>query len=185
MYKVVNLFSGPGAGKSTTAAGVFALLKLHGVRSELVTEFAKDLTWEKREHTLNNQYYVWGKQYHKMWRVRHEVLVTITDAPLMHSVLYSNEEDETFKKMVYESFNKFNNINYFIKRVKKYDVAGRSQTKEQAEELDLNVLEMLKKYRIKYKTVPGTSGGINTITGDILDMYNIEMLEDIGVIYGD
>lgn len=183
MYKVINLFSGPGAGKSTTAAGVFALLKLHGVRSELVTEFAKDLTWEKREHTLNNQYYVWGKQYHKMWRVRFKVLVTVTDAPLMHSVLYSNEEDKTFKKMVYESFNKFNNVNYFIKRVKKYDVAGRSQTREQAEELDYNVTDMLKKYKIKYKTVPGNSEGINIIVSDILDMYEIEMLEEIGVIY--
>ncbi len=183
MYKVVNLFAGPGSGKSTAAAGVFALLKLHGLRSELVTEFAKDLTWEKREHTLKNQYYVWGKQYHKMWRVRYKVLVTITDAPLMHSVLYSNEEDETFKKMVYESFSKFNNVNYFIKRVKKYDVVGRSQTKEQAEELDLAVLEMLKKYKIKYKTVPGHSGGINQIASAVLAMYNTEMVEDIGAIY--
>ncbi len=58
MYNVVNLFGGPSAGKSTTAAGVFALLKLHDLRSELVTEFAKDLTWEKREKTLNNQYYI-------------------------------------------------------------------------------------------------------------------------------
>jgi hypothetical protein len=183
MYKVINLFSGPGAGKSTTAAGVFALLKLHGVRSELVTEFAKDLTWEHREKTLNNQYYIWGKQYHKMWRVRYKVLVTITDAPLMHSVLYANEKDKTFKKLVYESFNNFNNVNYFIKRVKKYDVAGRSQTEAQAGELDNAVLEMLKKYKIKYKTVPGHSGGINLIASTILAMYEKEMIEDIGAIY--
>jgi hypothetical protein len=184
MYKVINLFAGPGSGKSTTAAGVFTLLKLHGVRSELVTEFAKDLTWEKRDHTLNNQYYVWGKQYHKMWRVRYKVLVTVTDAPLMHSVLYSKDEaDKTFRKMVFESFNQFNNVNYFIKRVKKYDVAGRSQTKEQAEELDYNVKDMLKKYKIKYKTVPGNSEGINTITRNILDMYDKEMIEDIGAIF--
>ena len=44
----VNLFGGPGTGKSTTSAAVFSLLKMHGVNAELITEFAKDLTWEKR-----------------------------------------------------------------------------------------------------------------------------------------
>ena len=44
----VNLFGGPGIGKSTTAAGVFNLLKLHGIETELITEFAKDLVWEER-----------------------------------------------------------------------------------------------------------------------------------------
>lgn len=42
---VVNLYGGPGVGKSTGAAYVFARLKEAGVVAELVTEFAKDLTW--------------------------------------------------------------------------------------------------------------------------------------------
>lgn len=43
---VVNLFGAPGAGKSTGAAYIFALLKMAGVEAELVTEFAKDKVWE-------------------------------------------------------------------------------------------------------------------------------------------
>ena len=39
---VVNLFGAPGAGKSTGAAYIFALLKMAGIEAELVTEFAKD-----------------------------------------------------------------------------------------------------------------------------------------------
>lgn len=39
---VVNLFGGPGSGKSTGAAYVFARLKMLGYNAELVTEFAKD-----------------------------------------------------------------------------------------------------------------------------------------------
>jgi hypothetical protein len=35
--KVINLFAGPGCGKSTLAAGIFSLLKFHGVLVELVT----------------------------------------------------------------------------------------------------------------------------------------------------
>ena len=45
---VVNLFAGPGSGKSTTCAGVFAKLKLAGVNCEMALEYAKDKVWEER-----------------------------------------------------------------------------------------------------------------------------------------
>lgn len=40
--KVINLFAGPGSGKSTTCAGVFSKLKLAGVNCEMALEYAKD-----------------------------------------------------------------------------------------------------------------------------------------------
>lgn len=39
---VINIFGAPGAGKSTTAAALFALMKLEGYKVELATEHAKD-----------------------------------------------------------------------------------------------------------------------------------------------
>lgn len=51
---VVNLFGQPGAGKSTLAAYTFAKLKMMNVNCELVTEFAKDKTWEKNFTALSN-----------------------------------------------------------------------------------------------------------------------------------
>lgn len=36
--KVINLIAGPGAGKSTTAAGVFSRLKFNDINCELVTD---------------------------------------------------------------------------------------------------------------------------------------------------
>ena len=47
--RVVNLFAGPGSGKSTTASGLFHLLKLDNKKTELVTEYAKDAIYEQRE----------------------------------------------------------------------------------------------------------------------------------------
>ena len=41
-FLLISLYSGPGSGKSTGAAWIFAKLKLAGVNAELVTEFAKD-----------------------------------------------------------------------------------------------------------------------------------------------
>lgn len=44
---VINLFGGPGSGKSTGAAYIFSQLKMKGINCELITEYAKDKTWEK------------------------------------------------------------------------------------------------------------------------------------------
>ena len=44
---VINLFGGPGCGKSTIAAELFAILKKQGYEVELVTEYAKDKVWEE------------------------------------------------------------------------------------------------------------------------------------------
>jgi hypothetical protein len=43
IMKVLNLFAGPGAGKSTTAAGRVQYLKLADGSCELITEVAKAL----------------------------------------------------------------------------------------------------------------------------------------------
>lgn len=61
MTKVINLFGGPGCGKSTGAAYIFSLLKMKGMNVELVTEFAKDKTWEHNSKALTCQPYVFGK----------------------------------------------------------------------------------------------------------------------------
>jgi hypothetical protein len=74
--KVVNLFAAPGSGKSTTASGLF--LKNRGVNAELTGEYAKDLTWAKRQHTLQDQIYVFGKQHHRVWRLTHDCEVIIS-----------------------------------------------------------------------------------------------------------
>lgn len=64
---VVNFFGGPGAGKSTTSAHLFSLLKMSEINCELVTEFAKDLTWSESVKMLGFQPYVFGEQ---AWRIR-------------------------------------------------------------------------------------------------------------------
>ena len=52
---VVNLFAGPGSGKSTTCAGVFSKLKLIGINCEMALEYAKDKVWENSLDVLNDQ----------------------------------------------------------------------------------------------------------------------------------
>lgn len=61
---IINIYGGPGIGKSTIAAGLFNLMNVtyEGFTSvELVTEYAKDLIWENRLTTLQNQFYIDAK----------------------------------------------------------------------------------------------------------------------------
>ncbi len=165
---VVNLFAGPGAGKSTIAAGVFSLLKMQGVNAELVTEFAKDLTWEERGITLNNQYYVWAKQHHRMWRLKDKVDVMITDSPLLLGLFYSKDKPHCFTKMVLHSFNEFNNINFILIRNKPYNPAGRNQTEDEACQIDGKVSNLLQDNDISYMAMYGDFEGANEIARQTL-----------------
>lgn len=58
MTTYVNIFGGPGVGKSTTAADLFVAMKKAGYNVELVTEVAKDFVWEDRSTTLTIQPYI-------------------------------------------------------------------------------------------------------------------------------
>ena len=55
---VINLFGGPGCGKSTTMARIFADLKIQGYNAEMVSEFAKDLVYEQRQETMKDELYL-------------------------------------------------------------------------------------------------------------------------------
>lgn len=135
---VVNLCGAPGAGKSTGAAYVFSKLKMQGVNCELVTEYAKDKIWEEDTIALNNQAYVFGHQLFRLTKLEGKVDVAITDSPLLLSLIYNNDKKrlgEAFNDVVKNCFNSFDNINFFIHRVKPYDPKGRLQTEKESDEL--------------------------------------------------
>lgn len=152
MTLIVNLFGGPGCGKSTTAAGVFSDLKRKGVNCELVTEFAKDKVWEKSNKIFQDQYYIFGKQHWKLFRTLNEVDVVITDSPLLLSVVYNNlnAKKEAFNQMVFEGVKDFTNLNFVLTRTKEYNPAGRNQTEAEAKGIDELVRVMLDGNNILY-----------------------------------
>jgi len=163
---------------STTAAGVFNLLKLHGLNGELVTEYAKDLTWEQSLKKLENQYYVFGKQYHRMWRVSDSVDIIVTDSPLILSKVYGiylgRNWPDCFYDTVMNAFNDFNNVNFYLKRLKHYNPAGRNQTEHEAKELDDIIREVLINNGIEFEDVPGNFQAVNTIVKRILSKINVK-----------
>jgi len=59
---IVNLFGGPGTGKSTLCADLFAKLKWRHTNCEMALEFAKDKVWEESFKVLDNQIYIFGQR---------------------------------------------------------------------------------------------------------------------------
>ena len=150
---VINLFAGPGSGKSTTCAGVFAKLKLAGINCEMALEYAKDKVWENSHEVLDDQIYVFGKQLHRIFRLKDKVEVVITDSPLLLSILYDKSENPFLRDLVLDQFNKFENRNYFIHRNTIYNPKGRLQTEDEAKEIDKVLINLLGKFDVDYKTV--------------------------------
>ena len=172
---IVNLFGGPGVGKSTTAAGGFALLKLHDVECEIITEYAKDLVWEERHKTFGDQQYIFAKQNHRLWRVHDKVDVIVTDCPLMLSPVYGNRYktgSPEFDNNVVSVTNQYRNYNVLLVRTKKYNENGRNETEDQAKEIDQAVENTLKKFDMTWNLIPANFEGINLITQTIIgDKY--------------
>ena len=159
--KIVNLFAGPGAGKSTLAAGLFFMMKNAGMKVELVTEYAKDVMWEKRFNLLDDQCYLFAKQLRRLNRLKdHKIEWAITDSPLLLSCIYVTPDyPKEFKALVHVMFDGFDNRNFRVQRMKPYYQVGRTQTEDEAAALDMKVHEYLDTNKITFLDVPGDATG--------------------------
>ena len=160
---LVNLYGGPGSGKSTMAASIFSELKWKGINCELVTEYAKDKVWEGSLNILDNQLYVLAKQYHKLFRLKNKVEVIITDSPLLFSLFYGESMSNNFKNLVFDLYQEFHNIDIFLNRQKPYNPSGRLQTEDVAKSIDISIKQILKNKGISYFSIDGEKSEVKTI----------------------
>ena len=164
---VINLFGAPGAGKSTGAAYIFSELKQRGINAELVTEFAKDKTWEGNFLALSCQEYVFGKQSYRLARCREDVDVIVTDSPLPLAIIYNTSPalGTSFNQVVLNVFDTYDNLSYYVTRVKGYNPKGRSQTAAESDALGEDIKHMLEYHRIPYEEIEGDKDGYKYILG--------------------
>jgi len=164
---VINLFAGPGAGKSTGATYIFSKLKMAGIDAEYVSEFAKDKVWEENERVFHNQFYITGKQAWKIARCNGKVDVIITDSPILLGAMYCDDNPELIPGIKYE-FKKYSNLNFFIERVKGYNPNGRNQTLDEAKKIDKETLKFLDSCNESYAIIDGDQKGYDKAVNLIL-----------------
>ena len=156
------------------AASLFSKLKWMGIDCELAAEYAKDLVWEKRDKTFENQVYIFGKQHNRIFRLLGQVQVVITDSPLLLTPIYDGRKRETLKKLVFEEVNRCNNLNIFVIRRKDYNPNGRVHTKSQADIIDETVKTFLKENDIPFVEIEGTPVGVELIIARVEEILRNE-----------
>lgn len=162
----------PGSGKSTLSSYVFARLKMLGVNCELVNEFAKDKVWEENNVALENQVYVFAKQYYRISRCAGKVDVIVTDSPLALTPLYNKEEPDIAKplnELALTIYKKYPTLTYYLRRVKKYNPVGRLQTEEESNEIGKKILDVLNTYNIEFTTIDGDLLSADKIVDDVIN----------------
>jgi len=166
---VINLIAGPGTGKSTTAAGVFHELKCAGINAELVTEYAKDKVWEQHFKILENQVYILGKQFHRLYRMIDQVDIVVTDSPLILSLYYNNGKlgigklGDYFQGLVSELYNLFDNHNFYLVREKAFNPKGRMETEKKARQIDVELKNILTTHHLPFIELPGNRTAVQKI----------------------
>lgn len=163
--RVINLWAGPGAGKSTTAAGLFHQMKLKGLSVELVTEYAKDMVWEGRKNILEDQLYITAKQNRRLHRLQGKVTWAVTDSPLLLGMHYCANDviRDSYVALLKDIWNQYDNHNFFIQRAKKYVKTGRNQTEDEAKNVDYELLKLFLENDIKTKVIKGDHHAPETI----------------------
>lgn len=158
--KVINLFSGPGVGKSTAAASLFSLMKKYNYNVEYITEYAKELVYSKSFFKLKDQLYILAKQQHPLLRLRDQVDYVIMDSPLLLSNIYLDKSSAkfsvtAFNELTLSLFNSYNNINFYLLRNKDeiYQQEGRLHTLSEATSIDNDIKDMLISNKIDYKDI--------------------------------
>lgn len=144
--KVINLFGGPGSGKSTVQAGLFYTMKENHLRVEMVMEVAKDIVYSKTTHLLTeNQIAIFAEQNRRQVILQDKVDWAITDCPLLLNSIYGTNELHSYHEFVIDTFCSYDNINIFLDRPHLYSKEGRVQDLTQAKEVDGKILDLLHK----------------------------------------
>lgn len=173
--KVINFFAGPNSGKSVTAAGLFYVMKIQNYNVELVTEYAKDMVWEKRSNVLKDQLYILAKQNRRLERLR-EIDWVITDSPIILGLNYTPlDYYKNFQALTFDAWQTYNNLNFYLTSSVDlpYQSSGREQTKDQAKEINLKVLDFLISNQVSHHVITITPHVVDPFKNHIVDILNI------------
>jgi hypothetical protein len=165
MKKIICLWGGPGTGKSTTCAAVFAKLKQLGYNAEMNREYIKNWIWEKRAVLPGDQVYITAKQArNEVIFMRQGLDFIVSDSPLALTTFYGDIYDkyeglgQACRAIVKQHHLICKDLGYkvehiFLKRMKAYNPSGRNETEATAREYDEKIKTFLENYPINYKIV--------------------------------
>ena len=178
MSKIINLFGGPGIGKSSIAAGITYKLKKNHISCDNPYEFPKVLAWDENYNAIKDQLYVLANQHRGIVKSYGKVDYIVLDSPILLSLTYKNYYEsntypstlygKSFDKMVLDVFNQYDNINIVLERADgKHNEKERYQNLEESIELDNVIENSLITNRIQYYKIKVGKNTVKDIMGII------------------
>ncbi len=155
-HRRINLFGGPGIGKSTLAARIFTHLKQAGKSIELVQEFVKQYVYDDRQLNGWDYGYTFAQQFEAERRpLQGGIWQIVTDSPLLLQCVYARMAGcpvtDSLISICQEFDREYPTTNLFLKRQTRFVTDGRWQQNEQeAVAIDTAVEATLRQNNIKY-----------------------------------
>ena len=164
MSKIINIFGGPGIGKSSIAAGITYKLKKNHISCDKPYEFPKLLAWDDNHSAIQDQLYVLANQHRGIVKSYGKVDYIVLDSPILLSLTYRNYYKgteypsslygESFDKMVLDTFNQYDNINIVLDRADGVNNNDeRYQNLEESKELDIVIENSLIENNIPFHKI--------------------------------
>ena len=161
MSKIVNLFGGPGIGKSSIANGLTYKLKKKHITCDNPYEFPKVLAWDENHSAIKDQLYVLANQHRGIVKSYGKVDYIILDSPIVLSLVYKSVYKgteypatlygESFDKMVLDIHNQYDTLNIVLRRSDGgYNEKERYQSFDESKMLDLEIENTLIKHHIPF-----------------------------------
>ena len=175
---VINILGGPGVGKTTIANELFVRLKKMGKDVEAVSEFAKELVWEKRDEAFDDRLYMHAEQNHRLMMMNNNLDYIITDSPLILTSVYnsyylkdkfSSSYNSMIDEVTIQTWKLYNNKTFFIERSVDYETNGRRESEKQANDIDIKIKKYLEDNNIEYIKIQDRDNAV----GEILNYLNI------------
>jgi len=162
--KVINLIGAPGAGKTTASLDLAAHLKKRGYNVELVPEYARTCVWWDRHRELDDQLYISAKQHHRLFMLRGQVDVLVTDSPILLGAVYKPvwmnaggcaQAGDHFEALLLAHEERYDNKYFLINRVHPFVPQGRLQSEKESDDIKEFLAGRLNQWDRKYTEVDG------------------------------
>ena len=158
----INLYGGPGCGKSVLATLLFAELKLKGHNTELVREFAKELVYQDYDmHNLKeaDRIFIMAEQMRREAILHGKVDVLITDSPVMVAAYYYNKRPaiDLAKELMRNVSHSGDEYHFYILRDEEanFEQYGRAHNEEESRQIDKDMIKFLEQEGVKVHTIQG------------------------------
>lgn len=173
MTKLINLFGGPGVGKSSIAAGLTYELKKKHISCNNPYEFPKTVAWDNNMAAIKDQLYIFANQHRGIAQAYGKVDYIIVDSPILFSVIYNTwytkgypaeRYNESFNQMVIDLHKSYDSINILLERNNKpFNSEERFQNLEEAIKLDEHIKNTLLTNTVPFRKMKVNGNTVNKI----------------------